>query len=200
MKLSFVSVIVVCLLANPCTFSQKQESPAAFRVRNVYIGLNADTRIVRRLTDRTISMFWNTASNRKEVDCLRSELDKTNLFKDIQILTRPSDVEGMYDLHVNLSYRKARPVYIVGSVRLDGFEHLNEASFKRRWADAHFKRSLSLLRDYPSFEAKIFESLSAASEGTIDTDSNNRPWLELRVNASGKLDVVIRPHFPSCDL
>ena len=173
-----------------------QHSAQEFLVRNIYIGLDADTRFVRRLTDRTVSMFWDKASNYQEIACLKSELERTNLFAQVEVDVRPSDTPRMNDVQVNLSFKKRKPTYSIREIRLEGFEPLSQVSFNQFWVKKRYEKRLGLLRGYPTFESHIFEAVKSLSNK--ESGKTKRPWVELRVTGLDTLDVIIRPRFQGC--
>lgn len=176
-----------------------QVPKSEFPIKNVYIVLDADTRYVRKLADKTIS--WDKNSNVNEVACLKSELTNSGIFKrvDSELISTGADTHT-YNLNLYLDLSAPNTDYKIGKLELIGFRNIDSKAFEAILARKKLRITpLSLKVGFPEFEKQIIEAVTAS----LGTDANeldgNIPWITLKKNARGELDVTVTPQFHGCD-
>lgn len=196
MKRLFLLTFVICIGQMASAFGQTSSNN--FFIKNVYIDLNADTRYVRKLADKTISMYWDKKSNYEEIECFKNEIVKTNLFENFQTVLDLEEADE-YNLTVVLSYRSNNPIYRIGSIRLLGFNEIDEAKFNSILAKSGINdKLLSLKKDFPVFENQVTQAVQESYVEKVRKEELGKPWIEIQLNSDGKLDVLVMPKFKGC--
>ena len=174
-----------------------QTVPESFFVKNVYINLDADTRYVRKLANKTIS--WDKKINDTEINCFKNELLKSGLFENFQTVLTKLDEEEEYNLTVTVSYQSQNPVFKVSSIRLQGFDDIDEIKFNSALSKKKVtEKVLSLKTDFPILENQITQAIQDSYVGKVSKKELMAPWIEIKLNLSGELDILVLPRFVGC--
>ena len=174
-----------------------QNRPGVFVVKNVYINTDANPRFVRRYVDKIIS--WHKESNKDEIECLKKEVTETQLLKSFETKLEKVEHSDDYDLILTVSYKSVAPTYTLSRIEIIDFVGLDKSIFDGLIAKNGFiGKSLSLKAGFPAFEDQIIDITKASIEKDGYQDEISDPWLEMRLNASGELEVTIMPSFKGC--
>lgn len=176
-----------------------QAIPGKFLIKNVYIDLDADTRYLRKLADKTISMYWQKESSNKEIECFKSELMKTSLFENFSTELDKLEKTDEYNLTIIVSYQSKNPTYRVGKINLQGFDEIDLSKFNFNLAKSGLnEKVLSLKTDFPKFENQLIKVIRESYVSKSPKSEMNKPWVEIQLNAMGELDILVMPKFQGC--
>lgn len=196
-KKLFLLVSVICV--GQVLNAIGQTNSDNFFIKNVYVDLEADTRYVRKLADKTVSMYWQRKSNYEEIECFRSELMKTGLFENFQTKLDKLDETDKYNLTVIVNYQSSNPTYRIGKIKLVGFVGIDEAKFNSILVKNEISEKLiSLKTDFPVFENQITQAIQESYIEKIPKEKPSKPWVEIQLKTNGELDVLVMPSFKGC--
>ncbi len=194
-KSLFFMLLVFCTVQTPNVFGQTNDDN--FYVNDVYIVLNADTRYVRKLANKTIS--FDKRSNAKEVECFKDGLIKTGLFENLVTSLEKFGDSDDYNLTIRLNYKLVEPIYRIGKIDLVDFNEIDKAKFNSILVKNKIpEKMLSLKTDFPDFENQITKAIQKSYIQKIPKDEMKKPWVELQLATDGKLDVFVMPSFKGC--
>lgn len=194
-KIILFLILIIFVWQTPRILSQT--APESFFVKNVYINLDADTRYVRKLANKTIS--WDKKINNGEIECFKNELLKSGLFENFQTRLAKLDEEDEYNLTVTVNYQSQNPVFKISNIKLEGFNDIDEIKFNSALSKNRItEKILSLKTDFPVFENQIIQAIQDSYVGKASKDKLISPWIEIRLNMIGELDILVLPSFKGC--
>ena len=172
-----------------------QTIPDSFFVKNTFIETDANPRFVRRFVDNIIS--WNKESNNYEINCLKNEMTKTRLFENIETKIEKTDESKNYNLDLIVRYKTSNLVFRISKIKTTGFKNMDVGKFNASVNNKLIKKTLNLKTDFPRFENLIIESVRESLQPQ-DLENFQLPWLDIRLNSTGELEVLVLPMFKKC--
>ncbi len=186
-------VSVGVILSAACVSGFPQTQSREFVIRNIYIGLDADTRFVRRTADMIVTPYWIGKSNRSEVACMESQLNGTGLFQKVELELQMGEADAEFNLDLDLVYKDRRPTYRIAKIRLNSFPNADERIFNDRLKQ---RKKLNLFSGFPDFESDIKRALAIASGRSKEDAGETKVWIDLKRIAPGRVEVDVFPAFP----
>ena len=188
-----IKAVLIVIMLNIWLFGQvpDQVPKSEYKIANVYILLDADTRYLRKLANRTISR--DRINHSAEIACFERHLLMSGLFDNVNYRISKLVGTDRYDLTLITKYKKNPPVYEIEKVTFTGFSNLHAAklgNLSRSVLSGTHK--VDLRYDFPRLEKTLIDGL-----GKLANTPDFYAWVELALN-SNKLVVTVSPQFAGC--
>lgn len=196
MRLSLsIIFLLICICYTVTASGQTTEN--VFFVKHTFIDTDANARFVRMFVNNIIS--WNKKSSDAEIACLKNEVAKTMLFSIFESRLERVEDSNEYNLLLKVGYKDSNPVYIVNKIEITGFDGLDKDKFYSLMEENQLiKKRINLKTDFPEFENLIVESVKKSLKQQDSMEYFEIPWIDIRLNSSRKLEVIVKPKFEGC--
>lgn len=196
MKLNLlITFFIFCICFSVSAFGQTTQE--SFFIKNSFIQSDANSRFVRTFVNNIIP--WDKKTSITDIACLRNEITKTMLFSVFESQLEKIGDSNNYNLRLKVVYKDSDPVYKINKIEIANFDGLDRNKFYGYMkANQLINGRLNLKTDFPKFENSIVESVEKSLKQQGSNEYFELPWINIRLNSSNELDIIVMPKFEGC--